>query len=47
LGGEESLIVDLAGHLEDLFWASIDATTASLAFVLGDHGTGQSRFLGL
>lgn len=47
LGMDESLLVELAGHMEGFFRASVDATTASLALVLGDHGTGQSRLLGL
>jgi len=43
LGMDESLLVELAGHMEGFFWAGVDATTASLALVLGDYGTGQSR----
>jgi hypothetical protein len=43
LGMDESLLVDLGRHPEGLFRASVDATAASLALVLGDHGTGKSR----
>jgi hypothetical protein len=46
-GVDESLLVNLAGHVECLLRAGIHASAASLALVLDDDGTGQSRLLGL